>query len=115
MSDQKIFVAGATGDTGGAATEALLAAGEKVRTLVRKEDQRSERLKSRGVEVLVGDLSSLDDVARALEGIFSAYFVYPIETGERLFCSGGPGGWSQRDREHVANFRSQERNESRRT
>ena len=81
MSDQRIFVAGATGDTGGAATEALLAAGEKVRTLVRKEDQRSERLKSRGVEVLVGNLSNLDDVARALEGIFSAYFVYPIEAG----------------------------------
>jgi uncharacterized protein YbjT (DUF2867 family) len=81
MSDQKIFVAGATGDTGGAATEALLAAGEKVRTLVRKEDERSERLKSRGVEVLVGNLSSLDDVARALEGTFSAYFVYPIEAG----------------------------------
>jgi uncharacterized protein YbjT (DUF2867 family) len=81
MSDRKIFVAGATGDTGGAATEALMAAGEKLRTLVRKEDQRSERLRSLGVEVLVGNLSDLDDVARALEGIFSAYFVYPIESG----------------------------------
>jgi len=81
MSDRKIFVAGATGDTGGATTEALLAAGEKVRTLVREEDQRSDRLKSRGVEVLVGNLSNLDDVARALERIFSAYFVYPIEAG----------------------------------
>lgn len=81
MSDRKIFVAGATGDTGGAAIEALLDAGEKVRTLVRKEDQRSDRLKSSGVEVMVGNLSNLDDVARALEGIFSAYFVYPIESG----------------------------------
>ncbi|CAE6906315.1 NAD(P)H azoreductase [Paraburkholderia nemoris] len=81
MSDRKIFVAGATGDTGGAATEALVAAGEKVRTLVRKEDERSERLQALGVEVLVGNLSILDDVARALEGIFSAYFVYPIESG----------------------------------
>jgi NAD(P)H dehydrogenase (quinone) len=67
MSDQKIFVTGATGDTGGAATEALLATGETVCTLVRKEDQRSDRLKSHGVEVLVGNLSNLDDVARALE------------------------------------------------
>jgi len=81
MSDRKFFVAGATGDTGGAATEALLAAGEQVRTLVRKEDQRSDRLKSSGVEVLVGNLSNLNHVARALEGIFSAYFVYPIESG----------------------------------
>jgi uncharacterized protein YbjT (DUF2867 family) len=81
MSERKFFVAGATGDTGGAATEALLAAGEQVRTLVRKEDQRSDRLKSSGVEVLVGNLSNLNHVARALEGIFSAYFVYPIESG----------------------------------
>jgi len=81
MSDRTIFVAGATGDTGGATTETLLAAGEKVRTLVRKEDERSDRLKSRGVEVRVGNLSNLDDVVRALEGIFSAYFMYPIEAG----------------------------------
>ena len=81
MSERKFFVAGATGDTGGAATEALLAAGEQVRTLVRKEDQRSDRLKSSGVEVLVGNLSNLNHVTRALEGIFSAYFVYPIESG----------------------------------
>jgi NAD(P)H dehydrogenase (quinone) len=81
MSERKIFVAGATGDTGGAAIEVLLASGESVRTLVRKEDQRSERLKSKGVEVVVGNLSNIDDVARALEGIFSAYFVYPIESG----------------------------------
>jgi NAD(P)H dehydrogenase (quinone) len=81
MSERKIFVAGATGDTGGAAIEVLLASGESVRTLVRKEDQRSERLKSKGVEVVVGNLSNIDDVARALDGIFSAYFVYPIESG----------------------------------
>jgi NAD(P)H dehydrogenase (quinone) len=81
MSNLTYFVAGATGDTGGATTEALLAAGERVRTLVRKEDRRSDLLKSRGVEVLVGDLSNLDDVANALKGIFAAYFVYPIEAG----------------------------------
>jgi len=81
MSDRKIFVAGATGDTGGAVTEALLAVGENVRTLVRKKDHRSERLESLGVEVLVGNLSNLDDVSHALEGVFSAYFVYPIESG----------------------------------
>ncbi len=81
MSKRTIFVAGATGDTGGAATEALLAAGEQVRTLVRAEDARSDRLKYRGVQIFVGDLSNLNDTARALEGIFSAYFVFPIESG----------------------------------
>jgi len=81
MAFRKFFIAGATGDTGGAATAALLAAGEQVRTLVRREDARSERLRAQGVEVLVGDLSDIDDVARALQGISSAYFVYPIEAG----------------------------------
>ncbi|VVE09921.1 hypothetical protein [Pandoraea terrigena] len=52
-----------------------------MRTLVRKESERSERLESRGVDVIVGNLADLDDVARALQGIFSAYFVFPIEAG----------------------------------
>lgn len=81
MSKRTIFVAGATGDTGGAATNVLLAAGEQVRTLVRVEDARSDRLKARGVQVMVGDLLNLNDAARALDGIFSAYFVFPIESG----------------------------------
>ena len=81
MTDRTIFVAGATGDTGGAAADALLRMGERVRTLVRKADDRSERLKARGVEVVGGDLSDIYDVCRALEGIYSAYFVFPIESG----------------------------------
>lgn len=81
MNHRTFFVAGATGDTGGAATDALLHAGEQVRTLVRKVDDRSERLKARGVEVVVGDLSDIDDVCGALEGIYSAYFMFPIESG----------------------------------
>ena len=81
MTSRTIFVAGATGDTGGAAADALLHTGERVRTLVRKESPRSDRLKARGVEVVVGDLSDIDDVCGALNGVFSAYFVFPIEQG----------------------------------
>jgi NAD(P)H dehydrogenase (quinone) len=81
MADRTIFVAGATGDTGGATTATLLESGENVRTMVRKKDDRSEHLESLGVDVVVGNLSNLDDVAKGLDGIFSAYFVYPIESG----------------------------------
>lgn len=81
MTNRTIFVAGATGDTGGAAVAELLNAGEQVRTLVRKEDDRSERLKAQGVEIVVGDLSDIDDVCGALDAIYSAYFVFPIESG----------------------------------
>jgi uncharacterized protein YbjT (DUF2867 family) len=81
MSTRIIFVSGATGDTGGAAADTRLEKGEVVRTLVRKQDNRSERLEARGVHVMVGDLLNIDDVCRALDGAYSAYFVFPIEAG----------------------------------
>jgi NAD(P)H dehydrogenase (quinone) len=81
MANRTIFVAGATGDTGGAAALELLHAGERVRTLVRTKSDRAERLEAQGVEIVVGDLSDIDDVCGALDGIYSAYFVFPIESG----------------------------------
>jgi len=49
--------------------------------LVRADDDRARELADAGAEVVVGDLFRLDDVSRALEGVRSAYFVYPIHPG----------------------------------
>ena len=56
MSTGKILITGATGDTGGAAIERLLELGREVRALAHSQDERSERLRGRGVEVVYGDL-----------------------------------------------------------
>jgi uncharacterized protein YbjT (DUF2867 family) len=57
-----ILVTGATGNAGGAVVRALLGAGERVRGLVRREDDRA-RLPT-GVEAVTGDL----DEPRTLRG-----------------------------------------------
>ncbi len=77
----KILITGASGFTGGPATEILTKRGIPVRALVHKEDQRSERLAALGAEIAVGDLLDIDAVRRALDGIGAAYFVYPIHPG----------------------------------
>src|SRR5262249_11129009 len=42
------------------------------------EDKRSKRLQDLGAEVAIGDLLNLSDVRSALNGVQSAYFVYPL-------------------------------------
>lgn len=77
MDDPRILVTGAAGRTGGAVAELLLDQGAPVRALVRTEDARSERLRRRGAEVVVGDLFDATSVAEALHGVRRAYFVPP--------------------------------------
>lgn len=81
MTERRILVTGATGETGSKTVESLRERGANVRALVHEEDARSERLRSLGAEVVVGDLLELDDVHNALQGVSSAYFVYPIRPG----------------------------------
>jgi uncharacterized protein YbjT (DUF2867 family) len=76
-----IFVAGATGSTGGGAVRLLLQRGFPVRAFVHKEDGRSRELAALGAEIAVGDLLDFHAVRRALEGVERAYFVYPIDPG----------------------------------
>lgn len=78
MSDKKILVTGSTGATGGYTIKFLLEKGADVRALVRQQDERSERLASLGVEVVVGDMLDFKSIEVALAGIYSAYFVFPI-------------------------------------
>jgi NAD(P)H dehydrogenase (quinone) len=77
--DELILVASASGKTGIYAVEALRDRGIGVRALVRRFDQRAERLKSLGAEVIQGDLLNFQDVSSAVAGVTGAYFCYPIE------------------------------------
>lgn len=81
MTQATILVTGATGDTGRRTIEILTAKGVPVRALVRKEDERSAALRAMGAEVVFGDLLDLNALRSALEGIRTAYFVYPIAPG----------------------------------
>jgi uncharacterized protein YbjT (DUF2867 family) len=75
--DHPILVTGAAGAVGAIGrhvTEMLLARGHKVRALVRREDERAEELRRLGAEVVVGDLTDLASVHRAVEGCRRIYF-----------------------------------------
>src|SRR2546422_1260719 len=54
MSQGTVLVTAATGDTGGATVEQLLAGGRAVRALAHRKDARSERLQELGAEVVFG-------------------------------------------------------------
>src|SRR5262249_26376138 len=81
MIHGKVLVTGATGDTGRATVDELLARGHEVRALAHAQDDRSRTLQERGVEVVFGDLLDFDQVRAALDGAQRAYFVYPIRPG----------------------------------
>jgi NAD(P)H dehydrogenase (quinone) len=81
MIQGKVLVTGATGDTGRATVDELLACGHKVRALAHARDDRSKGLQERGVEVVYGDLLDFGQVRAALGGVQRAYFVYPIRPG----------------------------------
>ena len=81
MDQQRFLITGATGATGGAAAALLLDKGREVRAFVHREDERSDALRRRGAEVMVGDLLDFDRVREALRGVSAAYFVYPIRPG----------------------------------
>src|SRR5262249_17900734 len=72
-----ILVTGAAGRVGGVGrmvVEALRRRDLPVRALVRREDERADALRALGAEIVVGDLTRAEDVARALKGIRRLYF-----------------------------------------
>ena len=81
MIQGKVLVTGATGDTGRATVDELLARGHQVRALAHGDDDRSRKLQERGVEVVYGDLLDFGQVRSALSGVQRAYFIYPIRPG----------------------------------
>lgn len=72
-----ILVTSGAGNTGRPVAEELLRKGFPVRAMVRREDQRSERLRALGADVVVGNLFDVRDLRRAVDGVQRAYFVAP--------------------------------------
>ena len=69
-------VAGVSGQTGAAVAEALLAAAENVRVIVRRAEAGDE-WKARGAEVAVADLADAKALTEALRGTRGAYLLNP--------------------------------------
>ena len=71
-----ILLTGVTGKTGGETARQLLQKGAKLRAIVRNEAKAAE-LKAAGVELVVGDVSDVDTVKRALKGAENAFLTLP--------------------------------------
>jgi uncharacterized protein YbjT (DUF2867 family) len=72
---------GIQGSTGFHVTRLLLDKGSPVRAFVHRLDDRSDRLRRLGAEVVDGDLRDFRSVAAAMDGIRRAYFAYPVQEG----------------------------------
>jgi uncharacterized protein YbjT (DUF2867 family) len=69
-------VAGANGHVGSVVARELLAAGHKVRAIVRDVD-KAKALTSQGAEVLAGELGDVSFLTRALRGADGAFLLLP--------------------------------------
>ena len=85
MSLAPILVTGAAGgsqgSTGFHVTRLLRDKGRPVRAFVHRLDERSDRLRALGAEIVEGDLRDFRSVAAAVNGIRRAYFAYPVQEG----------------------------------
>jgi uncharacterized protein YbjT (DUF2867 family) len=83
VSPSPILVTGAAGDIGAIGrnvTRMLLDKGHAVRALVHREDERADRLREMGAQVVQGDLTDLLSVHRAIEGVARVYFGMSISS-----------------------------------
>jgi uncharacterized protein YbjT (DUF2867 family) len=85
MSNQLVLVTGAAGgqqgQTGRHVSELLLARGVPVRAFIHQIDERSDRLRTLGAEVVEGDFLDFHSVERAVRGVSTVYFAYPVQAG----------------------------------
>jgi uncharacterized protein YbjT (DUF2867 family) len=85
MAKELVLVTGASGGaqgkTGRHVSEILLKRGVAVRAFVHRIDERSEALGALGAEVVAGDFLDYHSVAKAVDGVSSVYFAYPVQAG----------------------------------
>ncbi len=81
MNKPRILVLTAAGKTGMPIALQLLDEGFPVTAFVHKADQRSERLKAKGADIVVGSLTDINDMRTAMAGARRAYFCVPNEAG----------------------------------
>lgn len=75
----RILITGAGGKTGGATALSLLKQpGVQTRVLLRTDDHRAQALAAAGAEVVIGDMSDVRDMRRAMSDVQRAYFVAPV-------------------------------------
>ncbi|MEO3761570.1 NAD(P)H-binding protein [Mycobacterium sp. B14F4] len=65
---------GAVGSVSRRVVELLVGLGEPVRAMVRRDDDRAERLRAVGAEVIVGDLTRAGDILAAIRGVRRMFF-----------------------------------------
>jgi NAD(P)H dehydrogenase (quinone) len=80
-TNELFLITGATGNTGAHTVRLLREDGLRVRALVHTLDERAERLRELGAEVVQGDLLDFPAVSAATAGVTAAYFNYPIAPG----------------------------------
>ncbi len=79
-------VAGVSGNTGSVVAHTLLAAGEKVRVVVRSAE-KADPFRRAGAEVAIADLADSRSLSRALEGAQGAYLLLPpVLTAENFLA-----------------------------
>ena len=66
MSGEPVLVVGASGHLGGQVVDSLLARGKVVRALVRPNSEGGSRLKTKGVEIVRGDMMDPESLVRAM-------------------------------------------------
>src|SRR5690242_17340753 len=87
--EKRVLVTGATGYVGGRLVPRLLAAGYRVRVLVRDPRRLQGRPWLADVEVVCGDVLAPGTLAAALSGVTAAYYL--------IHSLGGGAGFERRD------------------
>jgi len=82
MNKPRILVLTAAGKTGLPIAFQLLSEGFPVTAFVRQEDQRSERLKSKGADLVVGSITDVNDMRKAMTGV--KHLITTVTDGKKV-------------------------------